>query len=107
MTFGGTKLIIFCHTSPIYDMLRDCDKDTPCLHLVYDMWDTMIEKVKMSIYKHEGLRPTEFSSFYDVVYNIFIDCWNKNSTPLHCLAHSLNQRYLIKFSIVHSKLILS
>ena len=55
MTFGGTKLIIFCHTSPIYDMLRDCDKDTPCLHLVYDMWDTMIEKVKMSIYKYERL----------------------------------------------------
>ncbi|XP_031744989.1 uncharacterized protein LOC116405209 [Cucumis sativus] len=80
---------ILSFTSPIYDMLRDCDTDTPCLHLVYDMWDTMIEKVKMSIYKHEGLRPTEFSSFYDVVYNILIDRWNKNSTPLHCLAHSL------------------
>ena len=88
-------------------MLRDCDTDTPCLHLVYDMWDIMIEKVKMSIYKHEGLQPTDFSSFYDVVYNILIDRWNKNSTPLHCLAHSLNPRYLIKFSIVHSKLILS
>ena len=32
-------------TTPIYDMIRDCDTDIPCLHLVYDMWDTMIEKV--------------------------------------------------------------
>ena len=27
---------ILSFTSPIYDMLRDCDTDTPCLHLVYD-----------------------------------------------------------------------
>ncbi|GFS29134.1 hypothetical protein Acr_00g0005490 [Actinidia rufa] len=56
---------ILSFTAPIYDMLRACDTDKPCLHLVYDMWDTMIEKNR----------------------------WNKNNTPLHCLAHSLNPRY--------------
>ena len=86
-------------------MIRACDTDTPCLHLVYDMWGTMIEKVKMSIYKHEGLRQSEFSSFYEVVYNILINCWNNSNTPLHYLTHSLNPRYLINFSLAHSKLI--
>ena len=31
---------------PIYDMIRVCDKDKQCQHLVYDMWDFMIKKVK-------------------------------------------------------------
>ena len=40
---------ILSFTSLIYDMLRNCDTDTPCLHLVYDMWDTMIQKMKTYI----------------------------------------------------------
>ncbi|XP_075641346.1 uncharacterized protein LOC142613046 [Castanea sativa] len=65
----------------------------PCLHLVYEMWDSMIEKVKIAIYRHEGLEDNEYSSFWSVVYDILIDRWTKNCTPLHCLAHSLNPRY--------------
>lgn len=53
----------------------------------------MIEKVKVAIYKHEGKRADEFSSFYEVVHQILIDRWNKNNTPLQCLAHSPNPRY--------------
>ena len=83
---------ILSFTAPIYDMLRACDTDKPCLHLVYDMWDTMIEKVKMEICKHEGKRPEDESTFYEVVHEILVDRWNKNNTPLHCLAHSLNPR---------------
>ena len=41
-------------TTPIYDMLRVIDTDRPCLHLVYEMWDSMIEKVKAKVYQHEG-----------------------------------------------------
>lgn len=33
-------------TDPIYSMLRAADTDKPCLHLVYEMWDSMIEKVR-------------------------------------------------------------
>ena len=32
-------------TRPIYDMIRVCETDRSCLHLVYEMWDSMIEKV--------------------------------------------------------------
>ena len=55
-------------TAPIYDMLSK-----PCLHLVYEMWDSMIEKVKATIYWHECLEDDEYSSFWSVVYDIFID----------------------------------
>ncbi|CAL5330067.1 unnamed protein product [Camellia sinensis] len=83
---------ILSFTGLIYDMLRACDTDKPCLHLVYDMWDSMIEKVKMSIYRHEGKRIDEESTFYNVVHQILVDRWNKNNTPLHCMAHSLNPK---------------
>ena len=44
---------ILSFTGPIYDMIRACDTDKPCLHLVYEMWNSMIEKVKIEIYKKE------------------------------------------------------
>ncbi|KAL4579539.1 hypothetical protein LXL04_015689 [Taraxacum kok-saghyz] len=48
---------ILSFTGPIYEMIRVCDTDKPSLHLVYEMWDSMIEKVKFEIYKKEN-RPT-------------------------------------------------
>ena len=52
----------------------------------------MIEKVKVVIYWHEGLEDDEYSSFFNVIYNILIDRGTKNCTSLHCLAHSLNPK---------------
>jgi len=60
-------------TDLIYDMLRVTDTDTPSLHLICDMWDTMIEKVKSAIYRHERKRENKQSHFYDVVYQILED----------------------------------
>ncbi|KAL1204457.1 hypothetical protein V5N11_004043 [Cardamine amara subsp. amara] len=88
-----TVSYIIDFTRPIYDMIRVCDTDKPCLHLVYEMWDSMIEKVKSEIYKKEGLNLSDYSHFYDVVHDILVDRWAKNNTPLHCLAHSLNPRF--------------
>lgn len=72
-------------------MLRACDTDRPCLNLVYEMWDSTIENVKATIYRHEGKRLTKSSIFYEVVYDKLIDCWTK---IVHhcCLAYSLNPR---------------
>ena len=42
---------------------------------------------------------SEFSPFYDVVYEILVARWIKNNTPLHCLAHSLNPKYDFKILI--------
>ncbi|KAL5164475.1 hypothetical protein HKD37_18G049793 [Glycine soja] len=80
-------------TRPIYDMIWVCDTDRPCLHLVYEMWDSMIEKVKLEIYKKEKLSHLENCPFYDAVYQVLIVRWTKSYTLLHCLVHSLNPRY--------------
>lgn len=87
-------------TAPIYDMLRLADTDSPCLHLVYEWWDSMIEKVKVAIYKRERKQNHEESKFFNVVYGILVERWTKSSTPLHCLAHSLNPRYYFFFIII-------
>ena len=68
---------IILFTSPIYDMLRAADTDKLTLHLVYDMWDTMIKKVKAIIFRREGKQEGEVSTFYNVVYDILIDRWTK------------------------------
>ncbi|KAL0313069.1 UNVERIFIED_CONTAM: hypothetical protein Sradi_5706200 [Sesamum radiatum] len=80
-------------TKPIYEMLRATDTDKPCLHLIYDIWDNMISKVKKMIYKHEKKADYEESSFWGVVHKVLEDRWSKSNTPLHCLAHSLNPRW--------------
>ena len=36
-------------------MLKFADIDKPTLHLIYDMWDTMIENVKDAIYPNLSL----------------------------------------------------
>ncbi|KAF1881476.1 hypothetical protein Lal_00021454, partial [Lupinus albus] len=60
-------------TEHIYSMLRACDTESPTLHLVYEMCDTMIEKVKSYIFRHEGKDVnSDSSSFYDVIYSILI-----------------------------------
>nr|GEU50439.1 putative hAT dimerization domain, ribonuclease H-like domain protein [Tanacetum cinerariifolium] len=58
---------ILSFTRPIYEMIRACDTDKPCLHLVYEMWDSMIEKVKIEIYKKEK-RPTSQLSLFMMLW---------------------------------------
>ncbi|XP_030942019.1 uncharacterized protein LOC115967075 [Quercus lobata] len=75
---------IFKFTAPIYDMLRIADTDKPCLHLVYEMWDSMIEKVKAVTYLYEGLEDDHYSSFWGVVsYSIEWLSENPKRIPPH------------------------
>ncbi|XP_074301221.1 uncharacterized protein LOC141632583 [Silene latifolia] len=79
---------------PIYEMIRIGDKDAPVLHLVYDMWDSMIEEVKMIIFKKEEKDiHCDSSPFFDAIQQVLESRWNKSNTPLHCLAHSLVPKY--------------
>ncbi|KAH1195096.1 hypothetical protein GmHk_19G055701 [Glycine max] len=71
-------------------MIRVFDIDRLCLHLVYEIWDSMIEKVKLYIYKKQKLSHLKNYPFYDAIYQVLIARWTKSDTPLHCLAHSLN-----------------
>ncbi|XP_049369458.1 uncharacterized protein LOC125834347 [Solanum verrucosum] len=81
-------------TEPIVDMLRSAVIDGPKLHLIYDMWDSMIEKVKKVIFEHEGKDLISGqSNFCDTIHDILVARWNKSNTPLHCMAHSLVPKY--------------
>ncbi|KAJ9538838.1 hypothetical protein OSB04_031571 [Centaurea solstitialis] len=55
---------ILSFTGPIYEIIR--------------MWDAMIEKVKIEIYKKEKRPTSQISCFYDVVHRILVARWAKN-----------------------------
>ncbi|XP_049936769.1 uncharacterized protein LOC126410604 [Nymphaea colorata] len=81
-------------TEPIWEMLRVLDCDNSTLHCVYEMWDTMIEKIQEVIFKHEKKSiALEDSAFFDHVHRILIARWDKSSNPLQCMAHTLNPKY--------------
>ncbi|XP_021854008.1 uncharacterized protein [Spinacia oleracea] len=75
---------VLSFTNPINNMIRKGDLDAPCLHLIYDMWDCMIEQVREKVFEHEGLDAiTGKSSFFDVIQGVLESRWNKSNTPLH------------------------
>jgi hypothetical protein len=81
-------------TQPIWEMLREVDKDEPMLHRVYEMWDNMIEKIQAIVFKHEEKNPAlDDSDFFNHIHSILVRRWDKSNTPLHCMAHSLNPKY--------------
>lgn len=52
-------------------MLREANKDGPSLHLIYDVWDTMIEKTKDIIFEHEGKHVlSSQSNFFDAIQSV-------------------------------------
>ncbi|GJN13626.1 hypothetical protein PR202_gb00351 [Eleusine coracana subsp. coracana] len=72
-------------TEPIYSMLRAVDTDKPCLHLIFEMCDNMIEKVKSIIFSREGLRPHDTvadARFSYWVYRI-IRQWQLSSAKIY------------------------
>jgi len=84
---------ILAFTTPIYDVLIKTNIDMTTLHLVYKMWDSMIENMGKVIFQHEIKTNFKLSSFFKVVQSILIYRWTKNNTSLHCQTQYLNPRY--------------
>ncbi|KAK4375191.1 hypothetical protein RND71_005868 [Anisodus tanguticus] len=59
-------------TKPIISMLKNVNLDSSKLHLIYDMWDTMSEKVKVIVFKYEGKNLTISQSIF--LYNSRNSC---------------------------------
>ncbi|KAK6777737.1 hypothetical protein RDI58_024455 [Solanum bulbocastanum] len=72
-------------TKPIVDMLS-VDIDGSKLHLIDEMWDSMIEKIKKVIFEHEEENLIFGSNLFDTIYDILVVRWNKSNTALHCMA---------------------
>jgi len=79
---------------PIISLLRFADTDKPILGDVYEGWDSMIETMKTVVLANECLEyGTSAESLWSTIQDILISRWDKNCTPLHCLAHSLNPKF--------------
>ena len=77
-------------TEPIMSMIRFADMDHPCLGMVYDGIDSMIELMRDVINKKEK-DPEE--TFFKEVKSICVERWNKMTTPLHLLAFALTPKF--------------
>eukprot|EP00253_Pinus_taeda_P035820 PITA_35820 len=79
---------------PIISLLRFVDTNQPILREVYEGWDSMIESVRSLILQSECPKyETSPEALCGTLQNILVSRWDKNCTPLHCLAHSLNPKY--------------
>jgi hypothetical protein len=79
---------------PIISLLRFADTDKPILGDVYEGWDSMIESMKTIVMENESPEyGTSAESLWSTVQDILLSRWDKNCTPLHCLAHSLNPKF--------------
>jgi hypothetical protein len=78
----------------IISLLQFADTDKPILGEVYEGWDSMIESMRTIILQNESPEyGTPAEILFTTIQDILISRWNKNYTPLHCLAHSLNPKY--------------
>ena len=79
---------------PIISLLRFADTDQPILGDVYEGWDSMIESMRAIIMENDFSEyGTSSKSLWTTIQDILISRWDKNCTPLHYLAHSLNPKY--------------
>lgn len=54
----------------------------------------MIESMRSNILQSEFPKSeTSLEAFFTTILDILVNRWDKNCTPLHCLAHSLNPEY--------------
>jgi len=54
-------LITLDFTASIYDVFRKTYTNMATLHIVYEIWDSIIENVKKVIYHHERKTKAEYS----------------------------------------------
>jgi len=79
---------------PIISLLRFADTDQPILGEVCEGWDSMIESMRSIILQSECPEyETSSEAFFTTIQDILVRRWDKNCTPLHCLAYSLNPKY--------------
>ena len=79
---------------PIISLLQFADTDQPILGEVYEGWDSMIESVRTIVLQSQFPEyETSPKAFFTSIQDILVSRWDKNCTPLHFLAHSLNPKY--------------
>ena len=79
---------------PLISLLRFVDTDQPIPVDVYEGWDSMIKYMRTIVMENECPEyGTLVEKLWSTIHDILISRWDKNCTPLHCLAHSLNPKF--------------
>ena len=79
---------------PLISLLRFADTDQPILPDVYEGWDSMIESMRTIVMENECPEyEASTENLWSTIQDILISRWDKNCTPSHCLAHSLNPKF--------------
>ena len=79
---------------PLIYLLHFTDTDQPILADVYEGWDSMIESMRTIVMENEfDEYETSVGNSWSTIQDILISRWDKNCTPLHCLAHSMNPKF--------------
>ena len=72
---------------PLISLLHFADTDQPILADAYDGWDSMIESMRTVVMKNDCPEyETSTDNLWSTIQDILISMWDKNCTPLRCLA---------------------
>lgn len=71
MICGGAKYIL-AFIEHIYEFSGSLTR-VSCIHIVYEMWNIVIENVKAVIYRHKRRRDDETSDISKLVHGILVD----------------------------------
>ena len=82
---------IVSFTSPIMELIRYADSDSPCLGEIYESIDSMIGKIKSIIRQRDPSL-----ELFNELQKLIEKRWNKLNTPLHMAAYALNPKWYVE-----------
>ena len=82
---------IVSFTSPIVELIRYADSDSPCLGEIYESIDSMIGKIKSTIRERDPSL-----ELFNELQKLIEKRWNKMNTPLHMAAYALNPKWYVE-----------
>ena len=78
-------------TSPVVELIRYADSDSPSLGEIYECMDSMVGKVKNIIRQRNPSL-----DFFVEIHKLIEKRWNKLNTPLHMAAYALNPKWYME-----------
>lgn len=79
----------FSFISPIVDVIRYADRNSPSLGEIYETFDSMLGKIEQTILAKDIV----LGSYEQHIKPIVMRRWNTMNTPLHMAAFALNPKW--------------
>lgn len=78
-------------TTPIVELIRYADSDSPTLGKIYECIDTMVGKIK-----HIICQRNPSLEFFHEIHKVIEKRWNKLNTSLYMAAYALNPKWYME-----------